>query len=54
MDTITANELDRIERRRLTLREELDDFCNVTKARRIKINIELDFLANRERKLTQV
>lgn len=46
-----AIELRRIEERRKKLHSELDDFHNVTRARRIRINIELDHLAAKERRL---
>jgi hypothetical protein len=42
-------EIDRLERRRAELHQELKDFANVTRARRIRINIMLDAIV---RKLT--
>ena len=44
-------ELSNLKHFRCNLYAELDNIINVTRARRIQINMELDRIANREKKL---
>jgi len=48
-----VRQLEKIDIRMNALHRELDDFSNVTRARRIRINIMLDALANTRRRLDQ-
>lgn len=48
---ILKNRLAKINHRQFVLNKEQSDLANITKSRRIKINILLDSLANEETKL---